>query len=206
MFDPLDTIKLGPAQLSLTMISYIICAAVFYGILSYLLKQTDLKGERENILNLVTTTFVIFLVVYKLWPFIFSPSLLLDLRNLIYYAGGPGAFVGAGTISLGFFIVSWIRQRWKIQLIDQLSISAFCSAIMYSVLLKEVGQRNHLDFGWKVEGVYFHPVNVYEALLLLVFLFFTLQWTRTNGIGKSTILLVITFILVKSLLVPFQIK
>lgn len=206
MFDPLNTLQLGPVQLSVTMIAYMIGAASFYGILNYSLKNTDFESNRENILNQVTTTFVIFLVIYKFWPFILEPSLLSDLSNLIYYAGGPGAIVGASIISSAFFIVSWLRQSWGIQLIDRISLAAFSSLIMYSIVLKEVGQSNPFNFGWKIDGVYFHPVNVYQAVLLVVFLFFTLQWTRLNGRGKTTVVLIIAWIFTKTLLVPFQIK
>lgn len=206
MFDPLNTIQIGPVQLSVTMIAYMIGAASFYGILNYSLKNTGWENDRENILNQVTTAFVIFLIVYKFWPFFMEPSLLFDLSNLIYYAGGPGAIVGASIISSAFFIVSWLRQRWGIQLIDRISLAAFSSLIMYSIVLKEVGQSNPLNFGWKIDGVYFHPVNVYQAVLLVVFLFFTIQWTRLNGRGKTTIVLIIAWIFTKTLLVPFQIK
>ncbi|MDE5412856.1 hypothetical protein [Alkalihalobacterium chitinilyticum] len=206
MFDPLNTLQIGPVQLSVTMIAYMICAATFYGILNYSLKNTDWEINRENILNQVSTTFVIFLVVYKFWPFILEPSLLSNLSNLIYYAGGPGSIVGASIISSAFFIVSWLKQRWGIHLIDRISIAAFSSLIMYSIVLKEVGQSNPLNFGWKIDGVYFHPVNVYQTVLLVVFLFFTLQWTRLNGKGKTTIVLIIALIFTKTLLVPFQIK
>ncbi|WP_078427011.1 hypothetical protein [Alkalihalobacterium alkalinitrilicum] len=205
MFDPLATIQLGPLQLTVTMITYVITAITFYAVLRLLLQNNE-ENERESILNQVSTMYVIFLIVYKLWPFVFTPSLLLDFRNLIYYAGGPGAIVGASTISLVFFLFQWFRKGWSTQLVDRISITIFSGLIIHALLLKEMGQFNPLSFGWNIDDHYVHPVNLYETVLFSIFLFFSIQWTKDKGTGKITILLIIGFILTKALLAPFQIK
>lgn len=202
MFDPYTSVSIGPFQPQMQMLGLILALLVGFLILIKRLKRI-LPNERESIANQLQTSLIIAIVIYKCWPFILNPSLLKSFSHLIFYSGGPYAVMVAIAGGALWFGYQWWKHRWPLNVIDELALSAMFGWIAHLVVVKQYGSVSPFSFGWQKDGVVLHPVNLYEVLILAMFVFFAFYWVEQSKKGARTIYFLIAIILTQAVLAPF---
>ncbi|QOY34579.1 hypothetical protein AWH56_017870 [Anaerobacillus isosaccharinicus] len=203
MLNELDGVQLGPIFLSFSILSLGVSMLFAYIAFAYLVKK-NAPSISNRALNTIQTSGLIFLVTYKLMPFMMHPSYLLSPSKLLIYAGGPFAVQLSALVSLIYFSYCFYKEKWSFKLVDYLAISGYIFLILDSILIKKYGTVTPLQIGFTIEGVMYHPLNLYH--LVLYSLFFVTLFTLLRG-QKSGVLAVILFIayfFIKALISPFM--
>lgn len=203
MLDPLGAIQLGSLTLTNFMITLLLTVIGTLVVLSKWLKREEIE-EPEQVMSHVQNGLLIAIIIYKIWPFILSPTLILEPRNFIIYSGGPWAIEAAVLLGAFWVIIQGVLKKWPMKLLNIFSATAFVGFILYSLLLKEIGQPSMFPIGWRVGGDVYHPVNLYKAITYSTFLFFTLHWINRDKVGGIALFLFLSFIITKYLLAPFS--
>lgn len=202
MFDPYLSVSLGPFQLQMQMLGLILAIVVGFLVLTTRLKQV-LPSERESIVNQLQTSLLIVIIIYKCWPFILNPSLLTSFSTLVFYSGGTYAVLAAMIGGGLWFGYQWWKNSWPVNVIDELTLATMFAWVAYLLVVKQYGNVSPFAFGWQKEGVVLHPVNLYEALLIALFVLFAFNWIEQSRKGARTIYLAIAIVLTHALLQPF---
>lgn len=203
MFESLHTISIGPLTVSMNMMMLIFSIAVGYGTVHMYLKRLDVK-ERTSFLDSLLTGIIIAVVIYKLWPFILEPGLLLSNPvNFIYFMGGPFAVYGAiGAAFIYLLIQSW-RKKWSYPCWDSLFFGAIVSFFVYAVSIKDYGAPSPFAFGYTVDNTVFHPVNFYYSWLYLLLLVSSIVLVKIDVPFARSIFLLVGLVVGRLLILPF---
>lgn len=202
MFEPYSSLSFGPFQLQLQMLALLVACIVSMLFLSERLKRFY-PTEQETILNPFITSFIVAMIIYKIWPFLLEPTLLSSLKHIVFYSGGPYAMYAALSGAAFYFIYQWWKKKWSLAFIDELSLASLVGYLTFIIMIKQYGAISPFSFGWKVNELMTHPVNVYEAIVLASVFFFTITSVERKKTGGRTAVIVVLFLLTKVLLAPF---
>ncbi|WP_096199547.1 hypothetical protein [Bacillus sp. FJAT-45350] len=206
MFSPFHNIQLGPINLSMDMIAIISSLLVGYLVISFLLKLSfEEENVRAMILDTLQISILVFVITYKFWPIVLTPSYLLSPTNILLYSGGPWAIEAGLTFAFGWLLIKWYKKKWPIKLIDIFAIGGVSGIIFSHLLVKQYGVQSFLTIGWKLNETVYHPINIYMAILLSAFLLFNIQWFRMKRAGTVAIGLVVGYIITAYLLQPLAV-
>lgn len=204
MFEPFHTISLGPLTISLQMLFFLLSIALGYIVIYFYLKKLIIE-VKDQLLDALLTSVIIGVVVYKLWPFILQPSLLTDFRNIIYYVGGPYAVytaIASGTI---YLIIQSVRKKWSFHCWDSVLIGILSMMLFYSLFIRVYGEPSPFSIGFTIEGVVYHPVNLYEGWLYFLLLFASIILVSKEKSFARTVFILFGIIFVQIIVSPFTI-
>ncbi|WP_088033839.1 hypothetical protein [Evansella clarkii] len=204
MTEPFITWSVGPFTISAQMLFIFIAAAAGYGVMSLYLKKLHVENRGE-ILDTFLTSLIICAVIYKLWPFILDPQLLISPGNLLYFAGGPYAvYVSAGVAVIYFFLQS-IREKWSHHSLDSFMAAITTALIVFSLGVKNYGLPSPFSFGYMYEGVMYHAVNFYYSWLFLLVLLAALLLVPSSKKYARSITMLTGLVIAYGLAAPFQV-
>ncbi|MDQ0253604.1 prolipoprotein diacylglyceryltransferase [Evansella vedderi] len=204
MLEPLHTFSFGPLTVTMEMLFFLLGTAFGYAIIHYYLKRLKVN-VREEFLDSVLMGIVIGVIFYKFWPFLLEPSLLLDLRNILYFAGGPYASYGAIGIGFLYLIFQGYRKKWPYHCWDSLLFGTVSMLLFYSLCVKAYGAPTPFSFGFTVENTVYHPVNVYMTWLYLLLLGVSIFLVSPKVKYARTAVLLIGMVFIHLLVSPFSI-
>lgn len=204
MFHPLQTWSAGPLTLSFELtFLFISVMAGFYAVSLYLKRLGS--DERENVMDPLATALIGAVVVYKFWPFVLEPSLVLQLQNLIYFSGGPWAVPAALVTILIILSAYQLKRHWPLHVWEAFLGGMMTSLIVFNLFVRQYGAPSPLHTGFPVEGTTVHPVNVYEAWLYIMVLTGAIVFFRKNQTGARIVFLLIATAAAYVLVSPFRI-
>lgn len=204
MFEAYKTFSLGPLSLSMELLFLLLSVIAAFFVIDFYLKWLGLE-EQEKMSDQLTWALIGSIVIFKFWPVITAPGLLREPMNALYFTGGPWAMEAALLFAMIWMLVNaWIR-KWSLLLWEGLLGGAMIGAIVYYTGVRQLGAVSPLQYGFQVEDVTVHPVNLYTAFLLILtilgrFIFFD----RLAGI-KPIIYYCVFVIAILLLLSPFRI-
>ncbi|WP_096189029.1 hypothetical protein [Evansella halocellulosilytica] len=203
MFEPFETINLGPISLSYMLLFLIVSiAAGYFSVQMYL--KTYSKAEKESVSDALIVAIILSLIVYKSWPFILEPSLITSFQQLLYYSGGPYAILAASTVAVTYFGFQYYRKKWSSKTIDSIVFGSALTLFTYSIFIKEYGAVSSLSFGYTIGDLTYHMVNVYYAwFLMLIIVGAFLFVSSRKRLGRS-LFIVIGFLFAYVIVSPFQ--
>lgn len=204
MFNELDGIQLGPIFLSFYMISLLIGVASAYGVFAYIVKKKNADAQKtELILGTVQTSIIIFIVTFKFSPLLMNPSYIFSPSKLLLYSGGPFAVYIAAFLSLSFFCYKFYSGKWSLNVLDHLAVSFYIFLITKALVIKTYGVASPYTFGWLQGDVFYHPLNLYYAILFSMILVSMFILARQPKEGVQAIILLIAYFFIRSILSPF---
>lgn len=203
MLNELSGFQLGPIFIVNSILSIIVSVLIAYYIFLHLIKRTS-NEESDPILNVIQTSGVLFLLTFKILPFLLHPSYLFTPSKLLLYSGGPFALEISALVAILYFGFYYIKQKWSLIIIDHLAIAIYVFLISNSILLKKYGARSPLNVGYLHNEVLYHPVNVYYALLYLLIGGSIVTFALKQKQGVKAILLCIAFFFIETLISPFK--
>lgn len=203
MFHPLSTWSLGPLSVSVELLFLILSALVGLAIISLYLKRLSVE-DREAMLDKLTSAFISWIVVFKLWPFILQPNLVTDVRNVIYFSGGPWAVEVATGLAFGIILYFYIRRKWSFKIWEAMLVGVFVALIFNHLFVRELGALSPWAFGYNVGGETVHPINIYYAWLYSVVLAGAAVFFDKKTIYGRSVYLVLALGIVYFLISPFQ--
>ncbi|MBU9712266.1 hypothetical protein [Evansella tamaricis] len=166
MFDPLKSWSVGPFTLSIEMLVLLLAVGVGYAAMNLYLNRMKVK-EREEVLDAVMVSIVIGVILYKFWPFIQQPGLLTEPRNLLFYAGGPFAFLVSSFGGIIYFLIQGIRKKWSHHAWDSASVATVSALVVSTLSIKKYGVISPFTMGYQLDDIVYHPVNLYESWLFI---------------------------------------
>ncbi|PYZ93035.1 hypothetical protein CR194_07500 [Salipaludibacillus keqinensis] len=204
MFHPLQTWSLGPLTVSIELLFLMLSALVAVTVVSFYLNKSGVE-DHEAVVDKITLALIIWIVIFKLWPFILQPGLVTDLRNLIYFSGGPWAVPTASTVAFALIVYFYKKLKWTFIVWESLLTAVIVSIIFYHVFVQQFGAMTPLPFGFQLDGGTVHPVNFYYvwfySLTLLGAMFF---FKGTIWYARS-VYLIIAMGAIYFLIAPFQV-
>ncbi len=172
MFEPTTVLSLGPAHLGISLLGYaagMIAALGWYAVQS----KKDNEPWAKAFVDGLTGAVLIYLLIYKFWPIVEDPRILLSPASLFLYAGGAYA-KEAGMLGAGAWIVfRAIRGKWFHWLaLEWLLVGYVIFAAVDNLLVKEYGIPTG-GFGFELSGTRYVPLNlvVGGALVILFILY-----------------------------------
>ncbi|WP_416150727.1 hypothetical protein ACM26V_07100 [Salipaludibacillus sp. HK11] len=203
MFHPLTTWSLGPLTVSVELLFLVIAGIVGLATVSMYLKRKSVE-DHEAMLDKVSLVFIIWVLVFKLWPFVLEPGLLTDMRNVIYFSGGPWSIETATGLAFGLLLYFYIRKKWSFDMWEAMIVGLFVAMIFFNVFVREMGTLSPWPFGYKIGGEFVHPVNLYLVwLYILALLGATVFFKAKTGYGRC-IYLIISLGFIYILISPFN--
>ncbi|RXI97905.1 hypothetical protein DS745_16250 [Anaerobacillus alkaliphilus] len=202
MLNELDGIQLGPIFLSFRILGIGLGVLGAYCFFVLVTKRAFPEGSHK-IVNVLQTSGLLFLVIFKLAPLLFQPSYLFQPSKLLIYSGGPYAIELAMLGSISYFGYFFIKEKWSFKLIDFLSIAIYLYLIIHNLTIKEYGLATPFEFGYINNDVLYHPVNLYFLLYYSLFLVTFVSLFIRQRPGVLTISLAAGFLFIQSIIQPF---
>ncbi|WP_280771944.1 hypothetical protein [Salipaludibacillus daqingensis] len=203
MLHPLTTWSLGPLTVSVQLLFLMLSGLVGLTIVSIYFKRLAVE-EREAIVDKITLAFISWILVFKLWPFVLEPGMVTDMRNVIYFSGGPWAVEAATALSFGILLYFYIRNKWPFKMWEGMLVGVFAALIFHSLFVREVGALSPWMIGFDVGGETVHPINFYYVWLYSIALAGAAIFFNKNTIYGRSIYLVISLGVIYFLIAPFQ--
>lgn len=167
MFEPYRTFSLGPLSLSMELLFLLVSVIVAFFAIERYMKWLQLD-HREQISDQLTWALFGAVVIFKFWPVITAPSLLQNPMNALYFTGGPWALEAAMLFAIGWIGVFAFIRKWPIMLIEAILGGVAAGAVVYLAGIRQLGAISPLSFGFEVEEVTVHPLNLYLLVLVLL--------------------------------------
>lgn len=203
MLNPLTTWSLGPLTVSVELLFLMLSGLVALTIVSFYLKRLSIE-DREEMLDKISLSFIIWILVFKLWPFVLEPGLVTNFRNVIYFSGGPWAVEAATGIAVGMLLYFYIRKKWSFKMWEGMLVGVFSALIFYHFFVREVGALSPWSFGFNVGGETVHPINVYYVWLYSIALAGAAIFFNKKTVYGRSVYLVLALGVIYFLLSPFQ--
>ncbi|UCZ51621.1 hypothetical protein LGQ02_12175 [Bacillus shivajii] len=190
MFEPYQTISLGPLTVSYMMLFLMISVTIGYFFINWYMKHLEID-HKEKVADVLMMSLIIGVLTYKFWPFVIEPKLLTAPQNLLYYSGGPYAILVAIILSIGYFAFQFFKNGWHTQVIDSVIIGSAVSGFTFFFFIREYGRQNPLTFGYSSGEMIHHPVNFYFAwLILLTIIGAMVLISKEKKLGRSMFILI----------------
>ncbi|AOM83090.1 hypothetical protein [Salisediminibacterium beveridgei] len=204
MFEAYRTFSLGPLSLSMELLFLLAGVITAFFVVDYYLKWLEIN-EREKITDQMTWALFGAIVIFKFWPVITAPALLRDPMNALYFTGGPLAMEMALLFAFGWMLVNaWLR-KWPLIMGEALMGGAILGAMVFLFGIRQIGAVSPLPFGFQVDEITVHPVNLYTVfLLILVMTGRFIYFDRNAGI-KPLVYYVVIVMAIWTLLSPFRV-
>ncbi|MCT8139917.1 hypothetical protein H1D32_20765 [Anaerobacillus sp. CMMVII] len=202
MLGELDGVQLGPIFLSFSLLSLGLSILLAYWTVGYLVKK-NYPDLSPKLLNTLQTSGLLFLITFKILPFIFHPAYIFTPSKLLIYSGGPYAVQISTFVSLSYFSYSFYKEKWPIRFLDYLAISAYIYLIVNSLLLKNYGVATPYNFGFTIDGTLYHPVNLYYLLFYSLLLQTMITLFQKQRAGVLAIMLLLAYFFIQVMISPF---
>ena len=204
MFDPLQSWSVGPLTLSVQLVFLFLAVAAGYAAMYFYLKKQEVN-QRAEIQDNFLTAVVIGAVIFKLWPFILNPALLLTPRNLMYYMGGPYAIHAVLTAIIIFLLIQTFRKKWEYHSWDSFFTAVVTALCVYTFFVREYGIHSPFSIGYTLEGTSYHPVNYYQSWLFFLVISTSLLLISSKKKYARSIVLLLGIAITYYLTAPFQV-
>ncbi|MCE7794492.1 hypothetical protein K8O68_19100 [Salipaludibacillus sp. CUR1] len=204
MFHPLTTWSIGPLTLSVELLFLLLALMTGFFAVSRYLKWKGTE-QQEEIMDKMTIAVIAGVAVFKFWPFVLQPSLLSDLRNIIYFSGGPWAVPAAMAAAFLIIIIYFFRKQWPADIWEALLGGVLISLIFFNIFVRQYGAVSPFNTGFSLEGVTVHPVNFYYAWLYFLSFLGALVFFKKEAVTGKSVYFIISIVAVYLLMMPFHV-
>lgn len=204
MFEAYRTFTLGPLSLSVELLFLLLSVVVAFFVIDYYLKWLALD-EKEKMTDQLTWALFGAIVIFKFWPVITAPGLLSNPMNALYFTGGPLALESALIFAFGWMLLNAWWRKWPLAMWEGLMGGAISGALIFSLGVRQIGSVSPLPFGFQVDEVIVHPVNLYTAFLFILVITGRFIYFDRNERMKPLVYYIVLVIAIFTLLSPFRI-
>lgn len=159
-----DNISFGPFNIPGPWLALVIALSTVMWTLRRTLRSRGLDAEKH--LDWVMYGMIIAVVLYKFIPVVLDPTLIVtNPRGVLLGVGPDYAFWLAIVIGVLYYIVRVLRSgvpttKW----LDAWIIPIVSAIVVYSLVVADFGQQTSAPWGAVIEGVKYHPINLYRAI------------------------------------------
>ncbi|QQE76425.1 hypothetical protein KDJ56_11415 [Brevibacillus composti] len=168
MLEPGTMLAFGPLHFSADLLSVLLALLLFPPWLKRV--EADKSGS-SAFLQAGGNSILLALVLYKLWPILEGGFEVIrePSRWLLYSGGAFGLEAGAAGGALLFFVQA-LRGKWLKPAVGEWLLAAVAFwALAQALLIKGYGIET-AGWGLELQGVYYFPLHLLEAAVLLAML------------------------------------
>lgn len=163
-----DVLQIGPILIRLSWLYLIISTIAGFFIMKYVLHRKS--PQNLQIIDVLSTSVVLAIFIWKISPAIANPSLLTSPISLIMYPGTPLSVQLALAVALLYSMYAiWRRKMdWKVAL-DTIVIGWIASSLIFLITHWQYGLLTTFPWGISISkpDLRYHPTNIYKLFLLI---------------------------------------
>jgi hypothetical protein len=186
-----DVIAIGPFLFRTNWLVWLLSGISGYVFLHFLLNER--KEYRDKIEALLSNALLYYLVIWKISPALFHPSLFLNNPLSILYlpSGNKGVLLGIIVASISVFIGAY-RAKIPIYVLTNLLIAFYAMAgFVYYLFQRQYGVPISQD-SWHL-GLTHHPIHLYKLLLFFLLIVWVLLRKKPINFPGHTYFFLILF-------------
>lgn len=181
-----DVLQFGPFMVRTDWFVLAVSGIAGYAVMVWKWKRSDVRDH--PVLEPLINALLIVIMVWKISPILFSPSLLGE--NPLIWLMLPGTSAGwwlGLAVAAVYAYRSWRKINAPLPFVgDLLSLGAVAMIAVHSLLGWQYGSITTVPWGISINNPEFnyHPVNVYRLLVALPMLLWMWRSGRLLGTGK----------------------